>query len=179
MLPAPHLELDIPRRILQEYRELILNKRSIKATRGLWSYGWHIDRYGLRLAGPQYALSIDTRSLSKADSEYSLDKRAVSAGEYRIPGVVQMSSDAIKWRRSDGGYGHAKHHRTCCRIPVAGGHLGGALRMPMDSQRRRAHNALNIEQNVSELGSTVVEGNKLRSERLRYVTRARPADNNI
>ena len=91
----------------------------------------------------------------------------------------QMSSDAIKWRRSDGGYGHAKHHRTCCRIPVGGGHLGGALRMPMDSQRRRAHNALNIEQNVSELGSTVLEGNKLRSERLRYVTRARPADNNI
>ena len=87
----PHLELGIPRRVLQEYRELILNKRSIKATRGLWPYGWHIDRYGLRLAGPQYALSIDTRSLSKADSEYSLDKRAVSAGEYRIPGVVTSS----------------------------------------------------------------------------------------
>ena len=83
-LQSPHLELDIPRRILQEYRELILNKRSIKATRGLWSYGWHIDRYGLRLAGPQYGLSIDTRSLSKADSEYSLDKRAVSAGFHEL-----------------------------------------------------------------------------------------------
>ena len=87
-LATPHLELDILRRILQEYRELILNKRSIKATRGLWSYGWHIDRYGLRLAGPRYALSIDPRSLSKIDSEYSLNKRAVCAGEYQVPGVV-------------------------------------------------------------------------------------------
>ena len=70
-----------PAHIVQEYREHTLNKRSIKATREMCSYGWHIDRYGLRLAGPQYALSIDPRSLSKADSEYSLNKRAVSAGK--------------------------------------------------------------------------------------------------
>ena len=85
---APHLAFDIPRRILQEYCEPILNKRSIKAVGRLWSYGWHIDRYGLRVAGPRYALSIDPRSLSKIDSEYSLNKRAVCAGKYQVPGVV-------------------------------------------------------------------------------------------
>ena len=86
---TPHLGLDIPRRILlQEYRELILNKQSIKATRGLWSYGWHIDRYGLRLAGPRYALWMDPPRLLIADSEFSHRNRAVCTGEYRIPGVV-------------------------------------------------------------------------------------------
>ena len=85
---APRLAFDIPRRILQEYCEPILNKRSIKAVGRLWSYGWHIDRYGLRVAGPRYALSIDPRSLSKIDSEYSLNKRAVCAGKYQVPGVV-------------------------------------------------------------------------------------------
>ena len=69
---TPHLELDIPRRILQEYRELILNKQSIKATRGLWSYGWHIDRYGLRLAGPRYGR---TPRLLIVDSQFSHRKR--------------------------------------------------------------------------------------------------------
>ena len=34
---APHLAFDIPRRILQEYCEPILNKRSIKAVGRLWS----------------------------------------------------------------------------------------------------------------------------------------------
>ena len=44
MLTPPHLEFNIPPRMLHEYWKIILNERRIKATRGLWSFRWHIER---------------------------------------------------------------------------------------------------------------------------------------
>ena len=85
---SPQPGFNISRRILHEEREQILSEGSINAAGSLCLFGWHIDRYGLRLAGPRYALWMDPPRLLIVDSEFSHRNRAVSAGEYRIPGVV-------------------------------------------------------------------------------------------